>query len=454
MNLGEAHIHFVGIGGIGMSGIAEVLVNMGCRVSGSDQGVNAQVERLKALGVSIAMGHLAQNIPQTCHAIVFTSACRADNPELLEGRRRGIPLVQRAEMLTELMRLKRGIAIAGSHGKTTTTSMTAAMMLSAQLDPTIVVGGRLDLIKSTAALGKGAWLLAEADESDGSFQKLIPEIAVVTNIDNDHLDYYKTIENLEAGFLEFVQRLPFYGCAVLCVDDPRVQNLAEKYNKRKITYGFSESAQLRAVGLTSHGLQQKFELLYCGESQGAVELHVPGRHNVLNALAAAGVGIELKMGFDEIRKGIGSYRGVDRRLQIIGEKNGVLVVDDYGHHPTEVAATLAALRQAYPKRRLHVVFQPHRYSRTQTCWNEFTTCFRDASEVDLLDIYPAGESPISGIDASALSSAMQKQGAKVTAVGARASALSKIVQHIQPGEILLTLGAGDVWKLGREYFDS
>jgi UDP-N-acetylmuramate--alanine ligase len=450
MNLKDANIHFIGIGGIGMSGIAEVLLNMGCRVTGSDQSVNAQVERLQAMGVTINQGHKASNIPQVCHVVVYSSAVKPENPEVIEARSRHIPVVQRAEMLTELMRLKRGIAIAGSHGKTTTTSMTAAVMLASHIDPTIVVGGRLDLIKSTAALGKGDWLLAEADESDGSFLKLIPEIAVITNIDNDHLDHYKTLEALEAGFFDFASRIPFYGCAILCVDDPRLAHLAHRFTKRKITYGLDGEAQLAAHSRLIDGLKQSFEIEFEGRKLGRVELQVPGRHNVLNALAAIAVGLELKLDFQTIVRGLSSYRGVDRRLQIVGEKNQILVIDDYGHHPTEVTATLAALKDAYPKRRLMVAFQPHRYSRTQLCWDQFLTCFGDATELALVDIYPAGESPISGVTSEALAKALVSKGVKAQAVGPRAEVGAKLKSWLKPGDVLVTLGAGDIWKSGRE----
>jgi UDP-N-acetylmuramate--alanine ligase len=455
LNLAEAKIHFVGIGGIGMSGIAELLANMGCQVTGSDQSANTQVERLKAMGVTIYLGHKAENIPQMCDALVYSSAVKPTNPEIQEAKRRLIPIIQRAEMLAELMSLKRGIAIAGSHGKTTTTSMTAAMMIAAKLDPTIVIGGRLDLIKSTAALGKGEWLVAEADESDGSFLRLQPEICVITNIDNDHLDHYKNFENLKKAFSDFTHKVPFYGEAILCVDDEYVAQLAHSFEKRMMTYGFSKDARLRASDVKtqnagSQGFTQSFEVELDNKSLGRITLHVPGRHNVLNALACVAVGLELKLSFAAIAGGLEDYKGVDRRLQHKGEYQGALVVDDYGHHPTEVDATLEAMKSAYPKHRLVVVFQPHRYSRTQSCWQQFLSSFKKADVVGLLDIYPAGEAPIQGVTSSRLAQELTQKQKNVFYWGDHQTALKELGSLLKPGDLLITLGAGDVWKLSGE----
>jgi UDP-N-acetylmuramate--alanine ligase len=447
VNLAESHIHFIGIGGIGMSGIAEVLVNMGCSVTGTDEAINAQVERLQALGVGIKKGHSSGNLPTPCDAVVFSSAVKKNNPELVEARKRKIPIIQRAEMLAEIMGLKRGIAIAGTHGKTTTTSMVATMLLSAKMDPTIVIGGRLDLIKSNAALGKGEWFVAEADESDGSFLRLSPEIAVVTNIDNDHLDHYRDFKHLESTFEEFCRKIPFYGVAILCVDDKYVSKLAAGFEKRQMTYGLSSKARLRGTQLKSSPLGQKLNVELDGKSLGELILNVPGRHNVLNALAAVAIGLELKLSFGAIAEGLAQYNGVDRRLQKKGEFNGAIVIDDYGHHPTEVRATLEALRQAYPKERLIVAFQPHRYSRTKACWGEFLKCFDDADVIGLVDIYGAGEKKINNISSERLAKASKK---KISYWGSLTAAGQKVRPLLKPNDIFLTLGAGDIWKLGAD----
>jgi UDP-N-acetylmuramate--alanine ligase len=450
LNLAESKIHFIGIGGIGMSGIAEVLVNMGCRVSGSDLSSNAQVERLRAMGVSVALGHGAKNLPSACDAVVYSSAVKASNPEIVVAKKRKIPIIQRAEMLSELMRLKRGIAIGGTHGKTTTTSMTATVLLAAKVDPTIVIGGRLDLLKSTAALGKGQWLIAEADESDGSFLRLSPEIAVITNIDNDHMDHYRDFDDLKRTFAEFARKVPFYGCGIFCVDDKPVSELARRFEKRHMTYGFSKTARLQATTPIAGEAGQRFVVRLDGKDLGQVELQVPGKHNVLNALAAIAVALELKIDFPVIAQGLAEYRGVDRRLQKKGQINGALVIDDYGHHPTEVLATLSALRQAYPKRRIVVAFQPHRYSRTQDCWDQFTKCFKAADVIGILDVYPAGEKRLPKIDSTRLVKAISKKHKNVFYWGNIDSAAEHALKAIQANDIFLTLGAGDIWKVGQK----
>ncbi len=452
MNLGEAHIHFIGIGGIGMSGIAEVLVNMGCSVTGSDAAVNSQVERLQALGVKIKKGHSTENVPEPCDAVVFSSAVKKNNPELIQARKRKIPIIQRAEMLAEIMGLKRGIAIAGTHGKTTTTSMVATMLLSAQLDPTIVIGGRLDLIKSTAALGKGEWFVAEADESDGSFLRLSPEIVVVTNIDNDHLDHYHDFKHLMATFEEFCKKIPFYGVAILCADDPYVSKLALKFDKRQMTYGLNSKARLRGIKLQSTQEEQKLEVELDGRVLGELRLKIPGKHNILNALAAVAIGLELKLSFEQIAKGLAQYQGVDRRLQKKGQFKGAVIIDDYGHHPTEVRATLEALRQAYPTERLIVAFQPHRYSRTKACWEDFLKCFRGADIVGILEIYSAGEKEIRNINSKRLAKAVV--GKNISYWGDLKNAHKKAKMLLKSNDIFLTLGAGDVWKVGAELLKS
>ncbi|MBK9294584.1 MAG: UDP-N-acetylmuramate--L-alanine ligase [Oligoflexia bacterium] len=453
MNLSSAKIHFVGIGGIGMSGIAEVLVNTGCTVSGSDLNTNIQVERLKAMGVQIHIGHHKDNLPQDCHAVVYSSAVSKNNPELLKAKENKIPIIRRAEMLAEIMRLKRGIAIGGTHGKTTTTSMVATMMIDAGLDPTIVIGGRLDLIKSNAALGKGQWFVAEADESDGSFLHLNPEILVLTNIDNDHLEHFGSFEKLLACYKDFSEKIPFYGSAILCTDDMYVNKLSKNYPKRFLSYGFNKQAQLRAENIKSSMGIQKFSVTLEGKKLGDVELLVPGRHNILNALAAIAIGIELQIDFQKISQGLNKYTGVDRRLQKIGSVNEVDVYDDYGHHPTEVSVTISALRELYPKNRIVIAFQPHRYTRTKECWNEFLGCFKGADAVAIFDIYEASEKKIKGITSEKLALAIKKKNKSAFYAGSLAKGAEKVFNILRPNDVLLTLGAGDIYKIGKEYLN-
>lgn len=439
-----------------MSGIAEVLVNMGCSVSGSDQSESAQTLHLKDLGVHITIGHDKSNLPEQCHVVVFSSAVNPKNPELIAAREKNIPVIQRAEMLAELMGLKRSIAIGGTHGKTTTTSLVATMMIHSGLDPTVVVGGRLDLIKSSAKLGQGEWLVAEADESDGSFLRLAPEMAVITNIDDDHLDHFKSMDNLRKAFRQFAEHIPFYGCTVLCADDPLVLKLTEGLSKRKLLYGITGRAELRGENLKVENGFQKFDVTFKGKLLGEIELRVPGRHNVLNALAAVGVGLELGMDFEAIRSGLKSYGGVDRRLQKIGEVNHVEIFDDYGHHPTEIKATLGALKEMHPEKRLVVAFQPHRYTRTQKCWKEFQTCFKDADVIGFLDIYAASEKKIPRITSAALAKATQNENKRKSVFyWGSFKTVSKFLQrNLKAGDLFLTLGAGDVYKLGIEYLKS
>lgn len=439
-----------------MSGIAEVLVNMGCTVSGSDLSSNTQVERLKAMGVNIYLGHNASNVPEECHAVVFSTAVSKNNPELIKAKAKKIPIIRRAEMLAEIMRLKRGIAIGGTHGKTTTTSMVATMMISADLDPTVVIGGRLDLIKSNAALGKGAWFVAEADESDGSFLHLNPEVVVVTNIDNDHLEHFGSFEKLKISFKDFAEKIPFYGSAILCVDDPYVEKLSKNFQKRVLTYGLSKKAMLRAEDIKSNRGVQTFSVLLSGKKLGDIKLSVPGKHNIVNSLAAVAIGLELGMEFSKIADGLSKYKGVDRRLQKMGEKNDIMVYDDYGHHPTEVKVTLSAIKELYPDRRLVVAFQPHRYTRTKECWNEFIKCFKGADILCLLDIYAASEKKLPGVTSEKLAHAIKKVNKKsiVEFFGSVDKSHKKLHNVLKPGDVFLTLGAGDVYKLGKEYLKS
>ncbi len=442
-------IHFVGIGGIGMSGIAELLLNLGYRVTGSDLRRSDTTDRLAGLGAEIRTGHAAENVPEDGHVVVVSSAVRPDNPEVVAAHRRKIPVIPRAEMLAELMRMKYGIAIAGTHGKTTTTSMIATILATAGWDPTAVVGGKLNSLGSNAKLGRGDFLVAEADESDGSFLKLSPTVAVVTNIDPEHLDFYSGIGQIKETFLHFINKVPFYGFAVLCVDHPNVQELIPAVEKTFVTYGFSPQADYRADAVVPEGMASRFVLVRRGERLGEATLGTPGRHNVSNAVAAAAVAAELGRPFEGIRDGLADYRGVHRRFQVKGERGGVTVVDDYGHHPAEIRATLAAARGVWPGRRLVVGFQPHRYTRTQALFREFVSAFNDADLLFVFDVYPAGEEPIPGASGERLCAAIRDHGHKaVHYAGKAGDAAGDVAPRLRPGDIFLTMGAGDVWKLG------
>ncbi len=444
-------LHFVGIGGIGMSGIAELLMNLGYRVTGSDARRSDTVDRLERMGARVWIGHAADHVPAEVHVVVFSSAVPPENPEIVEAHRRKIPVIPRAEMLAELMRMKYGIAIAGTHGKTTTTSMVATVLAAAGWDPTAVVGGKLNSLGSNATLGTGDFLVAEADESDGSFLKLSPTVAVVTNIDPEHLDYYSGIGQIKETFLHFINKVPFYGFAVLCLDHPNVQELIPSVEKTFVTYGFSPQADYRAEGVIPEGMASRFRAIRRGEDLGEIRIGVPGRHNVSNALAAAATALELGIPFPKVREGLADYRGVQRRFQVKGERGGVTVVDDYGHHPVEVRATLAAAREVWPGRRLVVAFQPHRYSRTHALFREFVSSFHDADRLYVLEVYPAGEEPIPGATGERLCEAVRDHGHRAAAfAGPAAQALPRIAPGLRPGDVLLTLGAGDVWKLGEE----
>ena len=394
-------IHFIGIGGIGMSGIAEILLTMGYSVSGSDLKRSAVTDRLLGMGARIFEGHAATNAAAS-DVVVTSSAVAKNNPEVLEARERKIPVIQRAEMLAELMRLKYGIAVAGMHGKTTTTSMVAAVLGGGGLDPTVVVGGRVDAMGSNARLGSSQYLVAEADESDRSFLKLSPVLAVVTNLDREHMDCYRDMEDVEGAFVEFMDRLPFYGATTACVDNALLRAVLPRVRRRVYTYGESADADFRLEMLPKEeGCHSCFEVNYKGLVLGKFRLHVPGRHNVLNATAAVAVGVQLGVAPDQIAVGLESFRGVDRRFQVKGVVRGVTVVDDYGHHPTEIVATLKAARDC-GYGRVHVLFQPHRFTRTRDLMGEFAGAFHDADRVEVLDIYAASEEPIAGVDAKAL----------------------------------------------------
>ncbi|MHC1696569.1 MAG: UDP-N-acetylmuramate--L-alanine ligase [Geobacteraceae bacterium] len=440
-------IHFVGIGGIGMSGIAEVLLNLGYKVSGSDLRKSEITERLAGLGGEIFYGHVRENVAGV-DVVVISSAVKNDNPEVQEAREHLIPVIPRAEMLAELMRMKYGIAIAGTHGKTTTTSMVATLLGFAGIDPTIVIGGRLNSLGSNARLGQGKFLVAEADESDGSFLKLSPTIAVVTNIDADHLDFYSGIEEIKDTFVEFINKVPFYGLTVLCIDNDNVADIIPRVNKRFLTYGLSAQADIRACEIKLDGLSTSFVAQYRGERLGEISFKMPGAHNVLNALAAIGVALELNVPFPVIQEGFKDFGGVGRRFQVKGEVDDIMVVDDYGHHPTEIRATLAAASGGWD-RRLVVVFQPHRYTRTKELYDEFVKAFHDADVLILTDIYPAGEEPIEGVTAEALARSVRQHGQKdVTHIADREELVGHLQAILKPGDILLTLGAGNIWQTG------
>jgi UDP-N-acetylmuramate--alanine ligase len=442
-------IHFVGIGGSGMSGIAEILLNLGYRVTGSDLRTNDAVERLSELGAKIFIGHQPGHT-EGAHVVVYSSAVATDNVEVAAARQRGVPTIPRAEMLAELMRLKYGIAVAGTHGKTTTTSMVGAVLAEGRYDPTIVVGGRIVALGTNARLGQGEYLVAEADESDGSFLQLAPTIAVVTTIDAEHLDYYRSLDAIRDAFVAFVSKVPFYGCAVLCLDQPNIQMLIPRVTKRVVTYGLESSADLVARRVQLSGMTSRFEVWQRTTPLGECALEVPGRHNVLNALAAIAVGLDLEIPFLTIAKALAGFTGVQRRFQIRGHARGVTVVDDYGHHPAEIQATLAAA-QAFD-RRVVTVFQPHRYTRTHHLRREFLTAFNQADVLVVLDIYPAGETPIPGVTARDLADGIRAHGHRdVTYIGGpRAQVIDHLVDVVRAGDLVLTLGAGDVGSLGQE----
>jgi UDP-N-acetylmuramate--alanine ligase len=449
-------VHFVGIGGIGMSGIAEVLLNLGYRVSGSDLKSSGVTQRLAGLGASVFEGHRAENVAGA-EVVVTTSAIAAENPEVVEAHKLHLPVIQRAEMLAELMRLKYGIAIAGMHGKTTTTSMVAAVLAAGGLDPTVVVGGRVDAMGSNARLGKSHYLVAEADESDRSFLKLSPILSVVTNIDREHMDCYRNMRDVKKTFLEFMDRVPFYGMVVACNDDPLLRRLLPEVQRRIVTYGTKrgsdfliklETDSARASRQGEGQALSRFRVSYRKKDLGEFTLHVPGVHNILNATAAIAVGVGLDVGADAIRVALDQFRGVDRRFQLRGQAAGISVIDDYGHHPTEIKATLAAARQC-GFHKVHVVFQPHRYTRTRDLIEEFTTAFADADSLFVLDIYAASEKPIEGISGEELARTIREKGGhSAQYVGSFADALSSVAGVAQDGDMILTLGAGSVSQLG------
>jgi UDP-N-acetylmuramate--alanine ligase len=442
-----ARVHFVGIGGIGMSGIAEVLLNLGYQVSGSDLKGSDITRRLAGMGATIYEGHKAQNLVQA-DVVVISSAVKKDNPEVVTARQRKIPVIPRAEMLAELMRLKYAVAVAGSHGKTTTTSMVATVLSAAGLDPTAVVGGKVNVLDSNAKLGKSELMVVEADESDGSFLKLHPAITVVTNIDPEHMDHYGTLDALKTAFVEFCNRVPFYGLNVLCLDHPNVQELLPRLEKRVVTYGSSHMADYRLEGVRLEGFSTRFQAFRRDEPLGEFRVRMVGGHNALNALAVIAVAEEMEIPLDTVRGALAEFGGVQRRFTVRGEVNGITVVDDYGHHPTEVLATLAGARRAFG-RRLVVAFQPHRYTRTHDLKKEFTTSFNDADVLFVSSVYAAGEEPIPGATGEALAEAIRAHGHRdVTYVDKRVDLPAAIAPRLREGDIVLTLGAGDITQVG------
>ncbi len=447
----RAHrLHFIGIGGIGMSGIAEVLLNLGYDVRGSDMAMSLVTARLRALGATIYSGHDAEHVADA-DVVVVSTAVRPDNAEVCEARRRGVPVIPRAEMLAELMRMKYGIAVAGAHGKTTATSLIATVLAQGGIDPTLVIGGRLASIGTNAKLGEGDYLVAEADESDGSFLKLMPTIAVVTNIDPEHLDYWTGgLPQIVDAFVDFVNKVPFYGGAILCLDHPTVQSILPRVEKRFVTYGFSQQADYVAENLDIHHGAIAFDVKARGELSGRVRLNMIGRHNVANALATIAVADEIGVPFDTVAGALADFEGIGRRFEVKGEVNGVLVADDYGHHPAEIRATLEAAKEAYD-RRLVVAFQPHRYTRTRDLLEEFAPAFNASNLLLVADIYAASEPPIEGISAQRLVEVIRQHGhGNARYVGPVTEVATALVDSVAPGDLVLTLGAGNIWQAGEE----
>ena len=441
-------IHFVGIGGIGMSGIAEVLLNEGYSVTGSDLHDSEATARLRSLGARVFIGHQEDNLAVNPTVVVVSTAVKYSNPEVLEARRRQIPVIPRAEMLAELMRTKYGVAVAGSHGKTTTTSMIAHVLSAGGLDPTMVIGGRVRSLGTNAKMGQGQFIVAEADESDGSFLFLAPTLAVVTNMDREHMDYHQTMERLSESFLNFVNKIPFYGLAVLCLDNANVQGLLPKVKKRAVTYGLSADAEFSAQDVKMSGSGVEFAVIHRGRALGTLNLRLLGRHSATNALAVVAVARELEIPFARVADALADFSGIHRRFEVKGEAAGVMVMDDYGHHPAEVRAAVGAIRDSW-KRPLTVVFQPHRFSRTQDLFDDFVTAFDGADRLILTDIYAAGEDAIAGVSSETLYQAIKKQGhLEVQYIAARDDVVTALRETVKEGDIVLTLGAGDVYKIG------
>jgi len=451
MFLGKTQrIHFIGIGGSGMSGIAEVLINQNYDVSGSDQSQSSVTDHLESLGAEIHFNHNAQNVHGK-HVVVVSSAICSNNPEVKAAREEMIPVIPRAEMLAELMRMKYGIAIAGTHGKTTTTSLVATVLAGGHLDPTIIVGGKLKNMGGHAKLGQSKFLVAEADESDGSFLKLSPTLAVVTTLDEEHMDYYNNMQNMKSAFLDFLNSVPFYGTAILCLDDPNLQSLLPKIEKRTITYGLKTQADYTAREISVSELKTNFTVFYQGKKLGEISSSSLGNHNICNTLAAVAVGMELNMDFPAIADALKVFSGVQRRFEILHQSDSLIIVDDYGHHPAEIQATLSTAKEVWPNRRLVVVFQPHRFSRTQHLMESFYSSFNDADQLFLLDIYGAGEKPIEGIHSQKMAQGIREFGHKNVDYIEKVDILVPHLQNsLQSGDVILTLGAGNIGELAHK----
>ena len=444
-------IHFVGIGGSGMSGIAEVLINQEYEVSGSDKNETSVTTHLKSLGAKIFFNHTPENI-DGAQVVVMSSAIDPSNPEITRAKETMVPVIPRAEMLAELMRMKYGIAIAGTHGKTTTTSLISTVLAGGELDPTVIIGGRLKNTGSHAKLGQSKFLVAEADESDGSFMRLSPSIAVVTTLDEEHMNFYKTLENMKDIFLQFINKIPFYGSAILCLDDPNIQSLIPYVEKRFITYGLSSQADYTARNISIDGLKTYFNVFHFGKDLGRIRSGALGQHNVLNTLAAVAVGIELDLDFKTIADSLLQFEGVQRRFEIVSQSGELTLVDDYGHHPVEIKASLKTAKEVWPSSRLIIIFQPHRYSRTKLLMKDFWSAFNDADYLFVMDIFSAGESPLGRLHANDIVEGARECGHKNAKYIKNKNELNKQLDRlIKPGDVLMTLGAGDVWNLGRDF---
>jgi UDP-N-acetylmuramate--alanine ligase len=445
-------LHFVGIGGIGMSGIAEILTAEGFTVTGSDRAANDNTERLQSLGVTVMIGHDAGNIAADVDALVYSSAVGSDNPEVAEAHRRKIPVIRRAEMLAEIMRLKYGIGIAGTHGKTTTTSMVSLVLMEGGIDPTVIVGGRLrGLAGSNARLGKGEFIVVEADEFDRSFLSITPTIAVLTTLETDHLDCYRDLDDIKSAFIQFAGKVPFYGFVVLCLDEPALQDIMPKIKKKIVTYGLNGQADLQAVNIVHRQNRTKFTVVGDGKDLGEIEIQIPGVHNVQNALAAIAVGLELGIPFSKVRTGIEKFTGVFRRWEVKAEIDGITVIDDYAHHPTEIRATLAGAKAGW-RRRTVCIFQPHLYSRTRDFYDDFGRAFFNADVLIVTDVYPAREEPIQGVSGELIANAAKEFGHKqVHYVPDKKEVPGFLMTITRPGDIVITMGAGDIWKFGEQF---
>jgi len=445
-------LHFVGIGGIGMSGLAEILVDQGFTVTGSDRSASDNTERLEGLGIHVAIGHDAKNVEKDVDVLVYSSAIPPENPEVVVARQRNIPVIRRAEMLAEVMRLKYGIGIAGTHGKTTTTSMVSLILMEGGVDPTVIVGGRLHgLAGSNARMGKGDFIVVEADEYDRSFLSITPTIAVLTTLETDHLDCYRDLEDIKSAFIQFAAKVPFYGFVVLCLDEPALQDIMPKIKKKIITYGLNGQADLQAVDIVHRQNRTRFTVLRNGAELGEIELQIPGKHNVQNALAAIAVGLSLNVPFAKVKTGIEKFTGVFRRWEVKAELQGITVVDDYAHHPTEIKATLAGVKAGW-RRRVICVFQPHLYSRTRDFYDEFGRSFFNADVLVVTDVYPAREEPIQGVSGELIANAAKVFGHKqVHYVPDKTSVPSFLMGIKQEGDIVITMGAGDIWKFGEQF---